>query len=173
MQDSAEICTLKNSHARCSTSKYAPWERQNITTSLMIFKRLVMVCVHQETSNTMFTILSLCLMSVNVLTALLMSRTWLLHVNFSSQHHDRFQITIFSFHYVLIDPTQNSRLTFTAGHWRPPLRHTTIKYRHVYATLHLRHVERSEVQDTAAAHAYVMADLRCHLLDLFMNIRWR
>ena len=38
-------------------------------------------------------------------------------------------------------------------------------------TLHLRHVERSEVQDTAAAHAYVMADLRCHLLDLFMNIR--
>ena len=41
------------------------------------------------------------------------------------------------------------------------------------ATLHLRHVERSEVQDTAAAHAYVMADLRYHLLDLFMNIRWR
>ena len=41
------------------------------------------------------------------------------------------------------------------------------------AMLHLRHVERSEVQDTAAAHAYVMADLRCHLLDLFMNIRWR
>ena len=40
-------------------------------------------------------------------------------------------------------------------------------------TLHLRHVERSEVQDTAAAHAYVMADLRCYLLDLFMNIRWR
>ena len=29
----------------------------------MISKRLVMVCVHQETSNTMFTILSLCLMS--------------------------------------------------------------------------------------------------------------
>ena len=27
------------------------------------------------------------------------------------------------------------------------------------ATLHLRHVERSEIQDTAAAHAYVMADL--------------
>ena len=41
------------------------------------------------------------------------------------------------------------------------------------ATLHLRHVERSDVQDTAAAHAYVMADLLCHLLDLFMNIRWR
>ena len=41
------------------------------------------------------------------------------------------------------------------------------------ATLHLRHVERSEVQDTAAAHAYAMTDLRCHLLDLFMNIRWR
>ena len=38
------------------------------------------------------------------------------------------------------------------------------------ATLHLRHVERSEVHDTAA-HAYVMADLLCHLLDLFMNIR--
>ena len=35
----------------------------------------------------------------------------------------------------------------------------------------LRHVERSEVQDTAAAHAYVVADLLCHLLDLFMNIR--
>ena len=41
------------------------------------------------------------------------------------------------------------------------------------AMLHLRHVERSEVQDTAAAHVYVMADLLCHLLDLFMNIRWR
>ena len=41
------------------------------------------------------------------------------------------------------------------------------------ATLHLRHVERSEVQDIVAAHAYVMADLLCHLLDLFMNIRWR
>ena len=38
------------------------------------------------------------------------------------------------------------------------------------ATLHLRHVECSEVQDTAAAHEYVMADLLCHLLDLFMNI---
>ena len=39
------------------------------------------------------------------------------------------------------------------------------------ATLHLRHVERSEVQDTAATHAYVMADLLGHLLDLFMNIQ--
>ena len=56
MQDSAEICTLKNSHAR-----------QNSPTSLMISKRLVMVCVGQETSNAMFTILSLCLVSVNVL----------------------------------------------------------------------------------------------------------
>ena len=102
MQDSAEICTLKNSHARCSTSKYAPSERQNSTTPLMISKRLVMVCVRQETSNTMFTILSLCLMSVNVVTTLLMSRTWLIHVNFSSQYHDLFQITIFSFHYVLM-----------------------------------------------------------------------
>ena len=45
MQDSAEICTLKNSHARCSTSKYAPSERQNSTTSLRNSKRLVMVCV--------------------------------------------------------------------------------------------------------------------------------
>ena len=132
VQDSAEICTLKNSHARCSTSKYAPSERQNSTTSLRNSKRLIMVCVRQETSNTMFTILSLCLMSVNVLTALLMSRTWVIHVKFSSQYHDLFQITIFSFPYVLIDPTQNSRLTFTAGHWRLPLRHTTIKYRHVY-----------------------------------------
>ena len=41
------------------------------------------------------------------------------------------------------------------------------------ATLHLRHVERSEVQDTADAHAYVMADLPATFLDLFMNIRWR
>ena len=113
MQDSAEICTLKNSHACCSTSKYAPSERQNSTTPLMISKRLVMVCVRQETSNTMFTILSLCLMSVNVLTALLLSRTWLIHVYFSSQYHDLFQITIFSFHYVLICPTENSRLTFS------------------------------------------------------------
>ena len=86
----------KNSHARCSTSKYAPSERQNSTTSLRNSKRLVMVCVRQETSNTMFTILSLCLMSVNVLTALLMSRTWVIHVKFSSQYHDLFQITIFT-----------------------------------------------------------------------------
>ena len=173
MQDSAEICTLKNSHARCSTSKYAPSERQNSTTSLRNSKRLVMVCVRQETSNTMFTILSLCLMPVNVLTALLMSRTWVIHVKFSSQYHDLFQITIFSFRYVLIDPTQNSRLTFTAGHWRLPYVTQQLSIGTFTATLHLRHVERSEVQDTAAAHAYVMADLRCHLLDLFMNIRWR
>ena len=37
------------------------------------------------------------------------------------------------------------------------------------ATLHLRHVERSEVQDTAAAHAYVMADLLCHPAINFTN----
>ena len=85
MQASAEICTLKNSHAR-----------QNSPTSLMISKRLVMVCVRQETSNTMFTILSLCLVSVNVLTALLMCRTWLIRVYFSSHYHDLFQITIFT-----------------------------------------------------------------------------
>ena len=40
-------------------------------TSLMISKRLVMVCVRQETSNTMFTILSLNLLSVNVLTTII------------------------------------------------------------------------------------------------------
>ena len=92
MQESAEICTLKNSHAR-----------QNNPTSLMISKRLVMVCVRQETSNTMFTTLSLCIVSVNVLTALLMCRTWLIRVYFSSVPR--------SFpNYV-------------------PLRHTTIKYR--------------------------------------------
>ena len=37
MQESAEICTLKNSHAR-----------QNNPTLLMISKRLVMVCVRQH-----------------------------------------------------------------------------------------------------------------------------
>ena len=37
----------------------------------MISKRLVMVCVRQETSNTMFTILSLNLLSVNVLTTII------------------------------------------------------------------------------------------------------
>ena len=95
VQESAEICTLKHSHAQ-----------QNSPTSLMISKRLVMVCVRQENSNTMFTILSLCLLSVNVLTALLMCRTWLIYVYFSSQKHDVFEITIFSFHYVLIWPTR-------------------------------------------------------------------
>ena len=83
----------KKRHARCSTSKYAPSERQNSTTSLRNSKRLVMVCVRQETSNTMFTILSLCLMSVNVLTALLMSRTWVIHVKFSSQCHDLIRLS--------------------------------------------------------------------------------
>ena len=37
----------------------------------MISKRLVMVCVRQETSNTMFTILSLNFLSVNVLTTII------------------------------------------------------------------------------------------------------
>ena len=106
MQESAEICTLKNSHAR-----------QNGPTSLMISKRLVMVCVRQETSNTMFTILSLCLVSVNVLTALLMCRTWLIRVYFSSHYHDLFQITIFSFHYVLIyTPSQRGNYHHSMFH---------------------------------------------------------
>ena len=37
----------------------------------MISKRFVMVCVRQETSNTMFTVLSLNLVSVNVLTTII------------------------------------------------------------------------------------------------------
>ena len=37
----------------------------------MISKRLVMVCVRQETSNTVFTILSLNFLSVNVLTTII------------------------------------------------------------------------------------------------------
>ena len=117
---------------------------KNSPTSLMISKRLVMVCVRQETSNTMFTVLSLCLVSVNVLTALLMCRTGLIRVYFSSQYHDLFQITIFSFHYVLMGTTQNNRLTFTAGHWRPPLVTQQLSIGTFTARLHLRHVERSE-----------------------------
>ena len=91
MQESAEICTLKNSHAR-----------QNNPTSLMISKRLVMVYVGQETSNTMFTILSLNLVSVNVLTTIINvpymadSRFFFIAVT------HLFEITILSFHYVLI-----------------------------------------------------------------------
>ena len=115
----------------------------------MISKRLVMVCVRQETSNTMFTILSLCLVSVNVLTALLMCRTWLIRVYFSSQYYDLFQITILSFHYVLIRAQPRTvdlrlpQVTDVRLYVTQQLSIGTFT-----ATLHLRHVERSEDQDT-------------------------
>ena len=81
-------------------------------------------------------------------------------VSYGSHHHAKHKIMI-------IKPILN----FAAS--KPKLRHLA-RITHMVlsigtftATLHLRHVERSEVQDTGAAHAYVMADLLCHLLDLF------
>ena len=72
----------------------------------MISKRRVMVCVRQETSNTMFTILSLNLLSFIVLTTIINvpymadSRLFFIAVTRC------FEITILSFHYVLIWPTR-------------------------------------------------------------------
>ena len=161
MQESAEICTLKNSHAR-----------QNSPTSLMISKRLVKVCVRQETSNTMFTILSLCLVSVNVLTALLMCRTWLIRVYFFIAVPRSFPNNHFLFS-LCFDRAQPRTVDLRLPQVTDVRLYVTqqLSIGTFTATLHLRHVERSEVQDTAAAHAYVMADLLCHLLDLFMNIQ--
>ena len=142
VQESAEICTLKNSHAR-----------QNNPTSLTISKRLVMVCVRQETLNTMFTILSLNLVSVNVLTTIInvpyMADSCLFFIavtrSFRNNH------SLFSLCFDLTYPrTIDLRLPHVTD-----VRLYVIQQLSTgafNATVHLRHVERSEfhltVQDT-------------------------
>ena len=134
MQESAEICTLKNSHAR-----------QNNPTSLMISKRLVMVCVRQETSNSMFTILSLNLVSINVLTTIINvpymadSRLFFIAVtrSFRNSH------ALFSLCFDLIhQKTINLRLPHVTD---VRLYVTQQLSKGAFnATVHLRHIERSE-----------------------------
>ena len=142
MQDSAEICTLKNSHAR-----------QNNPTSLMISKRLVMVCVRQETSNTVFTILSLNLVSVNVLTTIInvlyMADSCLFFIavtrSFRNNH------SLFS---LCFDLTHPRTVNLCLPHVTDVHLHITqqLSIGVFNATVHLHHVERSEfhltVQDT-------------------------
>ena len=142
MQESAQICTLKNSHAR-----------QNNPTSLMISKRLVMVCVRQETSNTMFTILSLNLLSVNILTTIINvpymadSRLFFIAVtrSFRNSH------SLFSLCFDLTHPrTVDLRLPHVTDVRLYVTQQLSIGA--FNATVHLCHVERSDfhliVQET-------------------------
>ena len=142
VQESAEICTLKNSHVR-----------QNNPTSLMISKRLVMVCVRQETSNTMFTILSLNLVSVNVLTTIINvpymadSRLFFIAVLRSFRNYH----SLFSLCFDLTHPrTVDLRLPHVTDVRLYVTQQLSIGS--FNATVHLRHVESSEfhltVQDT-------------------------
>ena len=134
MQKSAEVCTLKNSHAR-----------QNNLTSLMICKRLVMVCARQETSNTMFTILSLKFLSVNVLITIINvpymadSRLFFTAVTRSFQNsHSLFSLSF--------DLTHQRTVDLRLPHVTDVRLYVTqqLSINAFSATVHLRHVERSE-----------------------------
>ena len=142
MQESAEIWTLKNSHAR-----------QNNPTSLMISKRLVTVCVRQETSNTMFTILSLNFLSVNVLTTIINvpymanSRLFFIAVTRCFQNsHSLFPLCF--------DLTHPRTVDLRLPHVTDVRLYVTqqLSIGAFNATVHLRHVEHSEfpltVQET-------------------------
>ena len=133
---------LKNSHAR-----------QNNPTSLIISKRLVMVCVRQETSNTMFTLLSLNLLSLNVLTTIINvpymadSRLFFIAVTRSFQNNH----SLFS---LCFDLTHKRTVDLRLPHVTDVRLYVTqqLSIGAFNATVHLRHVERSEfhltVQET-------------------------
>ena len=115
----------------------------------MISKRPVMVCVRQETSNTMFTILSLNFLSVNVLTTIINvpymadSRLFFIAVTRSFQNSH----SLFSLCFDLTHPrTVDLRL--------PHVTDVRLYVTQQLSTgaVHLRHVERREfpltVQET-------------------------
>ena len=118
--------------------------RKHFEKTNMISKRLVMVCVRQETSNIMFTILSLNLVSVNVLNTIInapyMADSCLFFIaatrSFRNNH------SLFSLCFDLTHPRTDVRLYVTEQ----------LSIGAFNATLHLRHVERSvfhlTVQDT-------------------------
>ena len=116
-------------------------------------KRHIMVCVRQETSNTMFTILSLNLVSVNVLTTIINvpymaeSRLFFIAVTQSLwNNHFLFSLCFDLTHARIVDlrlpQVTDVRLYVTQQ----------LSIGAFTATVHLRHVERSEfhltVQDT-------------------------
>ena len=119
----------------------------------MISKRLVMVCVHQETSNTMFTVLSLNLLSVAVLTTIINvpymtdSRLFFIAVTQSFWNNH----SLFSLCFDLTHPrTVDLRLLHITDVHLYVTQQLSIGA--FNATIHLRHVERSEfhltVQDS-------------------------
>ena len=110
----------------------------------MISKRLVMVCVRQETSNTMFTILSLNFLLVTVLTTIINvpymanSRLFFIAVTrcFQNGH------SLFPLYFNLTHPrTVDLRLPHVTD---VRLYVTQLSTGAFNATEHLRHVERSE-----------------------------
>ena len=109
----------------------------------MISKRLVMVCVRQETSNTMFTVLSLDLVSVNVLTTIINvpymadSRLFYIAVTRSFRNNH----SLFSLCFDLTDPrTVDLRLPHVTDVRLYVTQQLGIGA--FNATVHLRHVER-------------------------------
>ena len=122
-------------------------------TSLMISKRLVMVCVRQETSNAMFTILSLNFLSVNVLTTIINvlymanSRLFFIAVTRCFQNsHSLFPLCF--------DLTHPRTVDLRLPHVTDVRLYVTqqLSTGAFNATVHLHHVERSEfpltVQET-------------------------
>ena len=120
---------------------------------IMISKRLVMVCVRQETSNTMFTILSLNLVSVNVLTTIINvpymadSHLFFITVRRSFQNnHSHFSLCF--------DLTHPRTVDLRLPHVTDVRLYVTqqLSIGAFNANEHLRHVERSEfhltVQET-------------------------
>ena len=132
-------------------------------------KRLIMVCVHQETSNTMFTILSLNLVSVNALTTVINVP----HMADSCLFFIAVAQSFWTGHFLF-------SLCFDLTHARTvDLRLPQVTDVHLYvtqqlsidaftATVHLRHVERSEfhltVQDTW------LFTLGCWKMQSFMEV---
>ena len=119
----------------------------------MISKRRVMVCVRQETSNTMFTILSLNFLSVNVLTTIINvpymanSRSFFIAVTRCFQNsHSLFPLCF--------DLTHPRTVDLRLPHVTDVRLYVTqqLSTGAFNATVHLRHVERSEfpltVQET-------------------------
>ena len=119
----------------------------------MISKRLVMVCVHQETSNTMFTILSLNLLSVNVLTTIInvpyMADSRLFFIAVTRSFRNNHSLFLLCF-----DLTHPRTVDLRLPHVTDVRLYVTqqLSIGAFNATVHLRHVERSEfhltVQDS-------------------------
>ena len=124
----------------------------------MISKRLVMVCVRQETSNTMFTILSLNFLSVNVLTTINVpymanSRLFFIAVTrcFQNSH------SLFS---LCFDLTHPGTVDLRLPHVTDVRLYVTqqLSIGSFNTTVHLRHVERREFPLTLISTTRVNSD---------------